>query len=133
MLGDDRAALDLPVKLAIFSILGLAALGMLLSQLSSLGCLVPRRILVSASTYYIRSGISTQLELMVQDSSGNPVSNVELLLRNEAGIVWHGSSDSQGRALIQIKIDSPGYLELMAIPRGCYQEYRNPRFIKILT
>ena len=130
----------LPVKIVVLTIIGLAALAVMLSSIPS--CITPKAIsarILGNDTI----GLETQeanfpnISVKVTDRGGNPVEGATVILSG-LGSGGYGLTDKDGIANVssagKISLGSnEGYIKLTVKPQGCYQEYKNEYAVKVYT
>ena len=128
----------LPIKIVVLTVVGLAALAVMLSSIPS--CIAPRAIsarILGNDTIGVETKEANfpNISVKVTDRSGNPVEGVQVMI---SGLGSGGSAltDKSGIANLsstgKISLRSnEGYLKLRVKPQGCYQEYTNEYAVKI--
>lgn len=128
----------LPVKIVVLTIVGLAALAVMLSSIPS--CITPRAIsarILGNDTIGLEAQEADfpNVSVKVTDRSGNPVEGATVIISG-LGSGGYGLTDKGGVANVsssgKISLSSnEGYLKLMVKPQGCYQEYTNEYAVKV--
>jgi hypothetical protein len=142
---DDNAALDLPLKLAVLTVVGVAGLAALLSALPS--CVVPAPLAAEVVSVGGRPGDlldragAARIEVRVT-SKGAPVGDATVVLSG-LGAAAANRSDRAGDALLLLdpaparerlaaEGRDEGYLKVSATAHGCYQKFENDYGLRIL-
>lgn len=150
VLKDDRAALGLPLKMAVLTVVGVAGLAALLSALPS--CVVPAPLAAEVVSVDGRAGDTlhgsrpAQIAILVT-AKGGPVRDATVVLSGAGtagpGAAAAGRSDRAGNATLLLdplpvwtrlvgEGREEGYLKLSASAPGCYQRFENEFALRLL-
>ncbi|MBI4362902.1 MAG: Ig-like domain-containing protein [Euryarchaeota archaeon] len=138
MRGDTRGVVGLPLKLTVMTIVGIAALGVLLSGLQSYGCIAPRGTQATASptSLLLSEGSRYTLRVQVRESGGNPVEKATVIIGG-LGTGATGVTDRLGQATAtsgsgaRFQGDEEYLsLEIKPPPSACLRDYKDPAAVK---
>ncbi len=150
LLRDDSGALDLPLKMAVLTVVGVAGLAALLSSLPA--CTVPAPLAAEVVEVdgragdLLRGNRPAQIAVLVT-AKGGPVRDATVVLSG-AGSAGPGAaavnrSDRAGNATLLLdplpvwarlaaEGQEEGYLKLTATAPGCYQRFENDYGLRLL-
>ncbi len=132
--------MDLPLKLAVLTVVGVAGVAALLSALPS--CVVPAPLAAEVVSVNGRpgdaldSGVPAQVEVRVT-ARGNPVADATVVLTG-LGAAAANVSDRNGTALLALdSVRGPGpggedYLKAIVSAPGCYQKFENEYALRVV-
>jgi hypothetical protein len=136
--GDDHAVLGLPLRVTVSLIIGMAALGAILSYILN-PCLFPERLIVTVSPMVITisDGNTTDASFLVHvsDTKSHPVTDARVIIKG-MGEGCCGFTDENGSTTLtlQVHLDPgihEGYLDL-SVSAACHEPFEQMDFIKIV-
>lgn len=144
---DEGAALDLPLKMAVLTVVGVAGLAALLSSLPA--CTVPAPLAAEVASVdgragdLLRGNRPAQIAVRVT-AKGGPVPDATVVLSGSGpGAAAVNRSDRAGNATLLLdpsqvwarlaaEGQEEGYLKLTATAPGCYQRFESDYGLRLL-
>ncbi len=136
---NEKAVIDLPMRLTVSIIIGTVALVAILSFILN-PCLFPSKMIISVDSIVneIPSGnvsADFNLTISVSEADGRPIRNANVIIKGLGGI-GSGSTDENGEITIQITVELEdgqyeGYLDV-SIKAVCHETFSQNDMIKIV-
>ena len=135
---NDHAVLGLPLRVTVSLIIGMIALGVILSYILN-PCLFPERLIVTVTpmitTISENEIANTSFLVHVNDSKGHPISGAKVIIKGLGGGCC-SLTDNKGRAtvVLQVHLDPgihEGYLGV-TVDAPCHQSFEQNDLIKII-
>jgi hypothetical protein len=137
-ISDDRAVLGLPLRVTVSLIIGMVALGAILSYILN-PCLFPERFIVSVNPIVttISSEDPTNISFLVHvnDTKGHPITGAKVIIKGLGGACC-GFTDTEGKTslVLQVHLDPgihEGYLSV-SVDAACHESFEQVDIIKIV-
>jgi len=135
---DDHAVLGLPLRVTVSLIIGVVALGAILSYILN-PCLFPERLIVTVTpimtTIADDEVTNVSYFVHVNDTKGHPITGAKVIIKG-LGSGCSGVTDNKGRIslVLQVHLDPgihEGYLSVI-VGAACYETYEQVDLLKIV-
>jgi hypothetical protein len=138
LISDNHAVLGLPLRVTVSLIIGMVALGAILSYIMN-PCLFPERLIVTVNPMVttISDNVTTNVSFLVHvnDTKGHSITGAKVIIKGLGGGCC-GFTDNKGRTslVLQVHLDPgihEGYLGL-SVDAACYESFEQSDIIKIV-
>ncbi len=131
---NNKAVIDMPLRLTVTIIIGTIALLAILGYMSTFSYL-SEEIIVEVDTYTAQLKSNNSFQITVTDAKGNPLPGSLVIIKGLEQLSSN-TTDATGRTTLEVccslnATQSQGYLDMIVKPPDGYKDYLQEKIIKI--